>query len=55
MIKCIKLRTWFIIIVLIVVAMFLILTVLANENEPEQREFSGTFVKECLNNNFRFF
>ena len=50
--KCIKRRTWFIIIVLVVVAMFLIAAVLTNENEPEPREFSGTFVMrysyECL-------
>ena len=44
MIRCIKRRTWLIIMVL-VIAIFLIAAVLTNESEPEQREFGGTFIK----------
>ena len=49
MIRCIKQRTWFIIIVL-AMAILLIVATLRNNNEPEEpRTFGGTFVNSIEN------
>ena len=43
LIQYIKSRIW-VIIILLVMALFLILSVLAHETQEEEREFRGTFI-----------